>query len=293
MPSQEETFLSHRPRLFGLAYRMLGSRSDAEDVLQDAWLRWQSAPKEELRSPEAWLVTVVTRLSIDRLRDAKREREVYTGPWLPEPLVEEEPEAAETPERAAELASDVSFAFLMVLERLAPEERAVFLLREVFDMDYPEVAKMLGKSEAACRQMVHRAKERVRQDRPRFQVNPAAHRQLLDRFIAATHGGKPEELMALFAKDVRFTSDGGGKVPAVLRVLEGAERVMRFYTAIGRLTMNRSFTYRHAEINGEPGLLQFVDGRLTGAVTMVTDGMRILEIYSVRNPDKLKGIHVP
>ncbi|HEV2320785.1 MAG TPA: RNA polymerase sigma-70 factor [Gammaproteobacteria bacterium] len=290
MSSPVEGFLAHRPRLFGLAYRMLGSRSDADDVLQDAWLRWQSAPKEELRSPEAWLVTVVTRLSIDRLRDAKKEREAYTGPWLPEPLVEEE--ASETPERAVELASDVSMAFLMVLERLAPDERAVFLLREVFDMDYPEVAKMLGKSEAACRQMLHRAKERVRQERPRFQVNPAAHRRLLDRFIAATGSGEREDMLALFAKDVRFSGDGGGKVPSALRVLEGAERVARFYTAIRRFALGHSFTYQHAEINGEPGLLRFLDGKLDAAITLVTDGVSILEIYTVRNPDKLQHIHV-
>lgn len=289
MPSPEETFLSHRPRLFGLAYRMLGSRSDAEDVLQDAYLRWQTAPKQELRSPEAWLVTVVTRLSIDRLRDAKREREAYIGTWLPEPLVDEEPE---TPEQASELASDVSMAFLMVLERLAPEERAVFLLREVFDMDYPEVAQMLGKSEASCRQMLHRAKERVREGRPRFQVNPEAHRRLLERFMAAARSGRREELMPLLAQDVRFSSDGGGKVQAVLKVLEGAERVMRFYTQISRLTVGHDLSYRHATVNGQPGLLQFMDGKLTGALTLVTDGLRILEIYSVRNPDKLKYIHV-
>lgn len=289
MPNDEATFLQHRPRLFGLAYRMLGTKADAEDVLQDAYLRWQSAPRDELRSPEAWLVTVVTRLSIDKLRDAKQEREAYTGPWLPEPLVGEE---AATPERASELASDVSFAFLMMLERLAPEERAVFLLREVFDMDYPEVAQMLGKSEAACRQMLHRAKERVRQERPRFQVNPVAHRQLLERFVAATRSGKREDMLALFAKDVRFASDGGGKVRAVLRVLEGAERLVRFYTAISRLATGHSLSYRHAEINGAPGLLQFLDGKLVGALTLVTDGARILEIYSVRNPDKLKHIRV-
>lgn len=289
MSGSTETFLEHKPRLFGLAYRMLGSRADAEDVLQDAYLRWQSARPEELRSPEAWLVTVVTRLSIDRLREAKKERETYTGPWLPEPLVGEEPE---TPEHATELASDVSMAFLMVLERLAPEERAVFLLREVFDMEYPELAQMLGKSEATCRQILHRAKERVRQERPRFHVNPEAHRRLLERFVTASKSGKREELLALFAKDVRFASDGGGKVPAVLRVLEGAERVVRFYTQISRLVAVRSFAYRHAEINGEPGLLQFLDGKLVGAVTMVTDGVRILEIYTVRNPDKLKNIHV-
>ncbi|HEU5398071.1 MAG TPA: RNA polymerase sigma-70 factor [Gammaproteobacteria bacterium] len=292
MPSPAESFLTHKPRLFGLAYRMLGSRADAEDVLQDAYLRWQEARRDEIKSPEAWLVTVVTRLSIDRLRDAKKEREAYTGPWLPEPLVAEEPASSESPERAVELAGDVSMAFLMVLERLAPEERAVFLLREVFDMDYPEVARMLGKSEAACRQLLHRAKERVREGKPRFQVNPAAHRRLLERFVAATGSGKREDMLALFAKDVRFSGDGGGKVPSALRVLEGAERVVRFYTAIRRFASVRSFTYRHAEINGEPGLLRFLDGELDAAITLVTDGVHILEIYTVRNPDKLRRIHV-
>ena len=290
MSSADHDFLELRPRMFGLAYRMLGSRSDAEDVLQDAWLRWQGAERRELRSLEAWLTTVVTRLSIDRLREAKKEREHYTGTWLPEPLVDEEPD---TPEQASELASDVSMAFLMVLERLAPEERAVFLLREVFDMDYPEVAQMLGRSEANCRQMLHRAKERVREARPRFQVNPEAHRRLLERFMVAVQSGKREELVPLFANDIRFSSDGGGKVKAVLRVLEGAERVVRFYTQISRLTAGHEVGYRHAMINGQPGLLQFMDGELLGALTLVTDGVHILEIYSVRNPDKLKYIHVP
>ena len=284
MSTDDQGFLELRPRLFGLAYRMLGSRADAEDVLQDAWLRWQGAEQRELRSPEAWLTTVVTRLSIDRLREAKKKREQYTGPWLPEPLV-----AEETPDRAAELASDLSMAFLMVLERLAPEERAVFLLREVFDMDYPELARMLGKHEAACRQMLHRAKQRMHQERPRFQVNPAAHRRLLDRFIAATQSGDRERIMALLAEDARFTSDGGGKVRAVLRVLEGAERVARFYSALSRYASGR-VGYRHAEVNGEPGLLLFLDGRLAGAISVVTDGQRILDIYTVRNPDKLRHI---
>lgn len=287
MPVKDEPFVEARPRLFGLAYRMLGSRADAEDVVQDAYLRWQTARPEQLRNPEAWLVTVVTRLSIDRLRAAKKERETYTGPWLPEPLVEED----ETPERAAELAGDISMAFLMVLERLAPEERAVFLLRDVFDMDYPEVAQMLGKHEDACRQMLHRARERVRQDRPRFHVNPDAHRRLLDRFVEASGSGDSEKLLALFADNVRMTGDGGGKVQAVLRVLEGAERVARFYSAISRLTAGR-VSYRHMEINGEPGLLRFMDGRLEAAISLVTDGTRILDIYTVRNPDKLKYIMV-
>ncbi|HEY4126766.1 MAG TPA: RNA polymerase sigma-70 factor [Gammaproteobacteria bacterium] len=285
MSPADQEFLELRPRMFGLAYRMLGSRSDAEDVLQDAWLRWQGAEQRELRSPEAWLTTVVTRLSIDRLREAKKERERYTGPWLPEPLVEE----GEVPEHAVELASDVSMAFLMVLEQLAPEERAVFLLREVFDVDYPELAQMLGKNQAACRQILHRARERVREGRPRFQVNPEAHRRLLDRFAEATSSGDPGKLLALFADSVRVTGDGGGKVRAVLHTLEGAERVVRFYSAISRLTAGR-VSYRHVEINGEPGLLRFLDGRLDAAISVVTDGIRILDVYTVRNPDKLRHI---
>lgn len=286
MSGTDQDFLELRPRMFGLAYRMLGSRADADDVLQDAWLRWQGSERRELRSAEAWLTTVVTRLSIDRLREAKKKREQYTGPWLPEPLV-----AEETPDRAVELASDLSVAFLMVLERLAPEERAVFLLREVFDMDYPELARMLGKHEAACRQMLHRAKQRMHEERPRFHVNPEAHRRLLDRFIAATQSGDRERIMALLAEDARLTSDGGGKVRAVLRVLEGAERVARFYSALSRHASGRA-SYRHAIVNGEPGLLLFLDGQLGGAISVVTDGHRILEIYTVRNPDKLRHIHL-
>lgn len=284
MSTADQEFLGLRPRLFGLAYRMLGSRADSEDVLQDAWLRWQGAERDGLRSPEAWLTTVVTRLSIDRLREAKQKREQYVGPWLPEPLV-----AEEAPDRAAELASDLSVAFLTVLERLAPEERAVFLLREVFDMDYPELAQMLGKNEAACRQMLHRARQRMHQDRPRFQVNPEAHRRLLDRFVAATQSGDRERIMALLAEDARLTSDGGGKVRAVLRVLEGADRVTRFYCALSRHASGR-VSYRHAQVNGEPGLLLFLDGQLGGAISVVTDGERVLDIYTVRNPDKLRHI---
>lgn len=289
IPAEEQEFVRQRPRLFGLAYRMLGSRSDAEDVLQDAWLRWQGAERRELRSPEAWLTTVVTRLSIDRLRAAKTEREHYTGSWLPEPLVAQELPA---PDRAAELASDVSMAFLMVLERLAPEERAVFLLREVFDTDYPEIAQMLGKGEAACRQMLHRAKERLQAERPRFQVNPEAHRRLLQRFVAAAESGDRERLMALFAEDVSFTGDGGGKVKSLLKTVAGAERVTRLMQAFARM-MGPRLSYRAAVVNGEPGLLRFLDGKLDATMSCTTDGSRILDIYVVRNPDKLKGIAVP
>ncbi|HSN33089.1 MAG TPA: sigma-70 family RNA polymerase sigma factor, partial [Ideonella sp.] len=212
-------FAAARPRLFAIAYRMLGTRADAEDVLQDAWLRWHRADRASLQSAEAWLVTVVTRLAIDRLRAAKAEREAYVGWWLPEPLVE--PVDERTPEAAAELAGELSVALLWVLERLGPEERAAFLLRQVFDHDYAEIAALLDRSEAACRQMVHRASERVQQERPRFEVPPAAHRQLVERFMHAARSGERQALKALLADDVAVVGDGGGKVPSFMKILRG------------------------------------------------------------------------
>lgn len=287
-------FNAHRSRLFGIAYRMLGSRAEAEDVLQDAYLRWHAAKADDIHIPEAWLTTVTTRLSIDRLRALKTEREHYPGNWLPEPLIGAQAEARDddTPERLVEFASDVSTAFLMVLERLGPEERAAFLLREVFELDYVEVAQMLGKSQATCRQLVHRSKERVRQNRPRFEVSRAAHLRLLERFIEASSSGDLGQLKALFAEDATFTADGGGKAPAVLRVLRGADRLARFFHVIAR-RFHHQFDYRVVEINGVPGLLRYSHGRLDSVFTLVTDGQKILDLYSLRNPDKLKGIAEP
>jgi RNA polymerase sigma-70 factor (ECF subfamily) len=285
-----EVFAAHRPRLFGIAYRMLGSRAEAEDVLQDAYLRWHDAGRAgqtEIRNVEAWLVTIVTRLAIDRLRILKNERERYPGFWLPEPLVEEA--STDTPESVLEFASDVSTAFLLVLERLGPEERAAFLLREVFEMDYPAVSQMLGKSEATVRQIVHRAKERVRQQRPRFEVSRAAHVRLLERFVAAARSGDTQQLQALFAEDASFTGDGGGKAPVLSRVIHGALRLARFYHVIAR-RFGPQIRYEIAEINGAPGLLRYMDGKLESASTLVTDGRVILDIYTVRNPDKLRAI---
>jgi len=300
------TFATHRARLFGIAYRMLGSRAEAEDVVQEAYVRWhqsgEAKERADIRTPEAWLVTVTTRLAIDRLRELKAERESYPGAWLPEPLVaplgalgedaQPEPVETHTPESVLEFSSDVSTAFLLVLERLGPEERAAFLLREVFDMDYREVAQMLGKSETTCRQLVHRAKERVRQNRPRFEVSRAAHVKLLERFVEAARGGNIAQLQALFAEDATFVGDGGGKVPALSRVISGALRLARFYHVIARRYPG-VFTYRVAEINGMPGLLRFMNGKLESASTFVTDGQKILDIYTVRNPDKLAAIAVP
>ncbi len=265
---------------------MLGVRADAEDVLQDAWLRWREADHASLHSAEAWLVTVVTRLAIDRLRSAKSEREAYIGAWLPEPIVELD---ERTPESLAEFASDVSVAFLHVLERLGPEERAAFLLRQVFDYDYAEVAEMLGKREPAVRQMVHRAAERVRQERPRFDVAPDKHRDLLRKFIEAAQSGQRAAIRALLADDVLTLGDGGGKATVVAGGMHGGERVTNLYWAHA-LRLGARLQYRIATINGEPGLLRYVDGHLESANAVVTDGERIVAIYAVRNPDKLANV---
>ncbi|HKX43349.1 MAG TPA: RNA polymerase sigma-70 factor [Burkholderiaceae bacterium] len=294
--ASDETFHRLRPRLFGIAYRMLGMRADAEDVVQDAWLRWRDADRTALASAEAWLVTVTTRLAIDRLRAAKVERERYVGWWLPEPLMGDgretpalEPVDERTPEAVAEWASDLSVAFLFVLERLAPEERAAFLLRQVFDHDYPEIAAMLGKSEAACRQMVHRAAERVRQQRPRFDVPRDTHRRLLEKFVAAAQTGQRDAIKALLADDVELVGDGGGKVAAFRHALHGDDRIANLYWA-QFLRLGERVRYRLVTINGEAGVLRYIDGQLESAQAFATDGERILAIYAVRNPDKLAHI---
>ena len=284
--AETPSFDALRPRLFGIAYRMLGVRADAEDVLQDAWLRWREADHASLQSAEAWLVTVVTRLAIDRLRAAKAEREAYVGAWLPEPIVQLD---ERTPESLAEFAGDVSVAFLHVLERLGPEERAAFLLRQVFDYDYGEVAEMLGKREPAVRQMVHRAAERVRQDRPRFSVPAEQHRDLLLKFMAAAHSGQRTAIRALLADGVLTLGDGGGKASAVAGGLRGGDRVTNLFWAHA-LRFGQRLQYRMASINGEPGLLRYIDGKLESANAVVTDGERIVAIYGVRNPDKLVNV---
>lgn len=285
-PTAEDTFQALRPRLFGIAYRMLGVRADAEDVVQDAWLRWMATDRDALQSAEAWLVTVATRLAIDRLRAAKLERETYYGEWLPEPIVEFE---EQTPERIVERADDLSVAFLHLLERLGPEERAAYLLRQAFDYDYGEIAAMLGKSEPAVRQSVHRAAERIKLERPRFDVPRETHLQLLQRFVAAASSGDRGAIRALLADDVAAIGDGGGKVPSVPGGMHGGERVTNLFWAHHR-RLGESITYRIASINGTPGFLRYVEGKLESAQAVVTDGERIVAFYAVRNPDKLARI---
>ncbi|GAP65497.1 putative ECF-sigma factor [Mizugakiibacter sediminis] len=279
-------FERHRERLFGLAYRMLGTRADAEDAVQDAWLRWRQADQAAIQDPEAWLVTTTTRLCIDRLRSARREREAYVGPWLPEPLAAG---TVASPQDAVELANDVSLAFLAALERLAPEERAALLLKDVFDYDHAAIAQLLGKSEAACRQIVHRARERVRGERPRRAVDRATHRHLLERFLDAASRGDHDAIVELLAADARFTADSGGKVPSVKRVLFGNERIARLFRGVARLVGGR-LTWRIAEINGEPGIVRELDGQVHSALCVVCDGERIVEILQVMNPDKLQAL---
>jgi RNA polymerase sigma-70 factor (ECF subfamily) len=276
-------FERHRSRLRGVAYRMLGSRSDAEDVVQDAYLRWHRTSTDEIRSPEAWLVTTVTRLSIDRLRQAKAEREAYLGPWLPEPLVSPEAPPADVP---TELASSLSVAFLVVLERLAPEERAAFLLHEVFDSDYSEVAQVLGKSQAACRQLVSRARKRVRDERPRVRVSEAARTTVLNRFVEAIVAQDKPALMNLLAADVTWTSDGGGKARAAMKPVHGSDHVARFVLGVfGRNDVPAEF--RRVTVNDETGLALYLGGQLTSVITIQTDGARILDFFCTLNPEKL------
>lgn len=277
------TFEALRGRLFGLAYRMLGSRAEAEDIIQEAYLRWHEANRERIENPEAWLVTTTTRLSIDRLRRLKTEREVYTGPWLPEPMVTHAP----PPDHHLDLAADLSIAFLTLLERLAPEERAAFLLHDVFDVGYDEIAAVLDRSEAACRQVVHRARERVRNDRKRFDVTESAKAQLLQKFVAAMDARNERALLALFAPDATWTADGGGKVGAAPHPIVGADRIAKLVIGLREKFWAENRVVEVASVNGETGLCIRDGNRVIATMSIATDGERILDVYAVVNPDKL------
>jgi RNA polymerase sigma-70 factor (ECF subfamily) len=279
-------FEQYRARLFGIAYRMTGSQEDAEDLVQETYLRWHQTDAAAVRTPEAWLVAVVTRLSVDRLRRLASERAAYEGTWLPEPLRTAE---SSTPAHEAELASDLSIAFLVLLERLAPEERAALLLHEVFDWSYGEIARTLGRSAAACRQIVHRARERVRRDRPRFPVPPEAKEHLLERFLAALAADDEAALLSLLASDVTFAADGGGRVPSVRRVVRGADRVARLLLGYERKARG-IITQRIEWLNGEPAIVAYVADRVVFTMAVETDGERVHACYRVLNPAKLRRL---
>ncbi|WP_266168066.1 RNA polymerase sigma factor SigJ [Dyella subtropica] len=287
MDAQTALFQQHRQRLFGLAYRMLGRPADAEDVLHDAWLRWHEQDTAALDDPEAWLVTVTTRLALDRLRRAKTERDHYTGPWLPEPL---EPTDGEAPSDHLERAETLSLSFLLLLERLSAEERAAFLLKEVFDYSHAETAAILGINEEASRQRVHRAKTRLREARPRFQVDPAMQRRMLQRFVAALEQPSLDSLRALFAEDAVHLADGGGVVRATLRPLHGADRLARLYLQIALSGTNVQQQRVLGMLNGSPALFLWNKGKLTSVMWVECADDRITEIHAIRHPEKLARI---
>nr|WP_202501206.1 RNA polymerase sigma factor SigJ [Streptomyces sp. SID5785] len=286
-----DLFEQHRPVLMGVAYRMLGRVADAEDVVQDAWLRWSQADRDDVREPRAYLVRITTRLAVDRLRQVQSRRESYVGPWLPEPLVTDfGPQVPDTAEQAV-LADSVSLAVLVVLESLSPLERAVFVLREAFGLPFAEIAATLERGEAAVRQLATRARKHVEEGRPRFDVDPAQQRDLTERFLAAAADGDLDGLMKLLAPDVSLVGDSGGKSKAPLRVIETADKVGRFVHGAARQgAAEENFAYRFLELNGAPALVFLVNGTIDAAIQLgVVDG-RIQRVYIVRNPDKLATI---
>ena len=283
MDDSTRTFNRLRPRLQGIAYRMLASVAEAEELVQDVWLRWNEAAKDTLESAEAWLVTTTTRLSIDRLRAAKVQREHYVGMWLPEPVLTDTPAS---PEQMLERADQLSLAFLLLLERLSPEARAAFLLREVFDADYAELAGTLGKSEAACRQLVHRAKAQLREEQPRYVVPPETHHRLLSSFAQAMTGGDFAALRSMLADGAELIGDGGGKVTTFPKPLVGGQRIAQLFFAASR-RYGDAVRVQLVNINGQWGLLRFIEGALESAQSFETDGERIVRIHVQRNPDKL------
>ena len=284
--SRAEVFGQYRQRLFGIAYRMTGTTADSEDIVQEAYLRWHKTEAEEIETPEAWLVTITTRLAIDRLRTLAKERETYIGPWLPEPLFNA---SLRLHEDELEFADNLSIAFMMLLERLSPQERAAFLLRDVFDCSYTEIARIVGKTEPSCRQMIHRARERVKTEKPRFETNEADRRRLIEKFMAATRASDEETLLSLFAEDASMISDGGGRVPAARKIIEGSRKIARLYSQYGKKGGGFVDTQIRL-INGELGVLTTAFGQVYAATTFEFDGEKIRAVYQVMNPEKLKKI---
>ncbi|HKX17527.1 MAG TPA: RNA polymerase sigma-70 factor [bacterium] len=285
-------FQEHRPLLFSLAYRMVGSAADAEDIVQDAYVRFQPARLETIESPKAFLSAIVMRLCLNHLTSARVRRETYVGPWLPEPVLDAtHPELAGPEARAVE-ADTNSLAFLVLLERLTPAERAVFLLREVFEYEYDEIAQILERSEAACRKLFSRARDHIAQHRPRFQASPEEHRRLLEQFMRAARTGDLNGLMTMLADDVTIWADGGGKVPgAALRPVHGPANVARFLIGVTARFAPADAQYVVADVNGRPTLLvRRADGTPVAVVSIEVEGGRIGTVWAIGNPDKLTAV---
>ncbi|GAA0473740.1 RNA polymerase sigma-70 factor [Streptomyces stramineus] len=286
-----DTFEAHRAVLTGVAYRMLGRVADAEDVVQEAWLRWSGADRADVRDARGYLVRITTRLALDRLRQVQSRREAYIGPWLPEPIATDFASTVpDTAERAV-LADSVSLAVLVVLEALSPLERAVFVLREAFGFPFAEIAVTLDRSEAAVRQLAGRARRHVEERRPRYAVDPAERRDLTERFLAAATGGSIGELMELLAPGVRLIGDSGGKSKAPLRVLESADKVGRFLIGVAQRGLPGA-EFRFLELNGAPAVLVLSQGRPDTVFSLEVSDGRITAVYVQRNPDKLTGLRL-
>lgn len=285
---EAELYAQLQPLLFSIAYRMLASVSEAEDVVQEAFLRFHRADREDVVSPRAFLTTITTRLAIDELRSARARREQYVGEWLPEPLVAQTPEGAQ---EHAELAESLSMAFLVVLEVLSPVERAVFLLHDVFDYPYAEIAPIVGKSEDNCRQVAARARRRVEARRPRFAASHAARDEIGRRFLAAAEEGDTAGLIELLTADARLHGDGGGKAPAIARPVEGRQRVAQAVTGLARLFRRTGLRQRPTTVNGQLGALYIdADGRLINVVALEIAEDGVSAVRSIVNPDKLRHL---
>jgi RNA polymerase sigma-70 factor (ECF subfamily) len=282
-------FDEHRAVLVGAAYRVVGSVTDAEDVVQETWLRWSAADRTEVRDVRAYLIRITTRLALNRLRQQKSRRENYVGPWLPEPIVATPDE--QDPAAIAEVADSVSMAMLVVLETLSPLERAAFVLREVFDLPFSEIGDTLGRSESAVRQLAHRAREHVHARQPRHRVDKARHLELTNRFMAASASGDLGQVVAMLAPDVELVSDGGGKRRAALRPMHGADKVGRWLVAVISSPETKGLEFGTTELNGEVAYLAWNGDEVdTAGFLQLDENGLISHIYVVRNPDKLTGV---
>ena len=286
-------FEPHRAWLTGLAYRMLGSQAEAEDAVQEAWLRWREVARDEVEQPRAFLSRTVTRLCLDRLKSAQAQREVYVGPWLPEPVVDQAAHWQPGPDVASEFASDLSYALMLALERLSPLERAAFLLHDVFDTGFSEIAATLGRSEAACRQLASRARERVRDTKPRFTVSIQDCERLAAAFLFAAQSGDADQLKQLLAEDAQFISDGGGRASAAGIPVHGRDRIIKLMLGLRRKhPLPADAQVEFTRINGQAGcIVRQADGRpiQTIAIDFAEDG-KVSALYIMRNPDKLRHV---
>jgi RNA polymerase sigma-70 factor, ECF subfamily len=282
-----EAFLQYRPLLLSIAYRMLGSLADAEDMLQETYLRWQQSADAEIRSVKAFLITVTTRLCINYLQSARVQREQYVGEWLPEPVVST-PES--DPSALPQIDESLSLAFLMLLERLAPVERAVFLLREVFDYEYADIARIVNQSEVNCRQIFRRARLHLKEMRPRFDASPELKEKLLREFLEATSRGDMAGLLQLFSDDITVHTDGGGKASALMNSIHGRENSARLIVGANKKFRSHDAVVKIVQVNGQPGLVAYLHGQAETVLTVdVVDG-KIRNLYILRNPEKLQRV---